>query len=385
MQVGVKLATVLLLVFALEQGQTSVQQRVQTIIPPGYQPVAADEKGLWLEMAEAEAELTKSPLLVTNRALTEYVSKVACAVAQEYCADIRVFIMSDPAFNAAMGPNGTMLINTGALVRIESPDQLAAVIAHELAHYTQAHSLRILQSARRRMAVASILSAGLGAATIGAGLPELIFAVSVINYSRKQELAADKLSLQFMQASGYDPSAAITVWQYLEEEEAAASAKQKKRSIFFSSHPRTEVRKAKLENLLNSATDPSAAAASNFVGVVQANYDQLMQEQLQSRDFGRISTLINRHESMGINLGDIAFYRGAARRIRAKEGDDAVAIKQYLLAAKHGKARAHRELGYLFNKAGNIAAAQHHFGQFLQHEPNATDRRMIRFYMQEQP
>lgn len=385
MQVVVNLAAFLLLVFALEQGQTSVQQRVQTIIPPGYQPVAADEKGLWLEMAEAEAELTKSPLLVTNRALTEYVSKVACAVAQEYCADIRVFVMSDPAFNAAMGPNGTMLINTGALVRIESPDQLAAVIAHELAHYTQAHSLRILQSARRRMAVASILSAGLGAATIGTGLPELIFAVSVINYSRKQELAADKLSLQFMQASGYDPSAAITVWQYLEEEEAAASAQQKKRSIFFSSHPRTQIRKAKLENLLKGATDTSAAVASSFVAVVQANYDQLMQEQLQNRDFGRISTLINRHESMGINLGDIAFYRGAALRIRAQAGDDAVAIQQYLLAAKHGKTRAHRELGYLFNKAGNIAAAQHHFGEFLQQEPNATDRQMIRFYLQEQP
>src|SRR5512137_192826 len=92
-------------------------------IPPGYRPeIARDERGLWMEMREYEAALAKSPLLVRDPALNDYVKGAMCRVAGPYCADVRVYLVRNSGFNASMAPNGMMQVWTGLLVRVTSED-----------------------------------------------------------------------------------------------------------------------------------------------------------------------------------------------------------------------------------------------------------------------
>ena len=70
---------------------------------PGTAPVAgSDEAELWYAMERAEAELKRSPLLVRDPALNEYVRGVACKAAGAHCRDLRVYVMDVPQFNASM-------------------------------------------------------------------------------------------------------------------------------------------------------------------------------------------------------------------------------------------------------------------------------------------
>ena len=82
------------------------------LIPPGYTPEQEkDEKGLWLEFEEIEAEMNKSALLVRDPELTNYVDRIVCRVAAEYCNDFRVYVVRNPNFNASMTATGMMPVS----------------------------------------------------------------------------------------------------------------------------------------------------------------------------------------------------------------------------------------------------------------------------------
>ena len=78
---------------------------------PGDAPVAGtDEDELWYAMQRAEADLQRSPQLVRDPALNDYVRKIACDVADDYCRDLRVYIVDLPEFHAWMAPNALWLL-----------------------------------------------------------------------------------------------------------------------------------------------------------------------------------------------------------------------------------------------------------------------------------
>ncbi|MCZ6771204.1 MAG: M48 family metalloprotease [Proteobacteria bacterium] len=365
----------------------------ELLIPPGYLPAAdakMDERGIWMEMDEAEQALKRSPLVVRDDTITDYVEDVVCRVAGEYCPDVRVYVMRNPYFNASMAPNGTMLIHTGLLVRMTSSDQLASIVGHELAHYTQKHSLRGLRAAKRRMTAGMLVSMGLAVGGVSSGgLPELIALASVMGFTRAQEAEADLLGVGFMEGSGYDPHASYAVWLHLEQEEANASVKRPKGPVFLSSHPAPDARAARLANAAEQLSEgletrnDASAPPELLVTMVQRNYASLLDEQVRQGDFGRLSTLLDRHEAIGIRSADVAFYRGESWRVRKGAGDHEHAIKAYETALSYDviNPRAHRELGYLLYKYSNSDQAAVHFRTYLEHEPDASDRAMIQFYI----
>ena len=343
-----------------------------------------------LEVRESEETLRHSPLVVSEPTVTDYIGDVMCRVAGEYCPDVRVYVVRNPTFNAGMAPNGMMIVNTGLLVRVTSSDQLASVIGHELAHYTLAHSLHRLRTAKKRMTAGALISMGLAAGGVSAfGLPDLLAMASVMGFTRAQESDADLLGLYFMEQSGYDPHASSRVWQYLEEEEAHASIKGAKRSWFLNSHPAPKVRTRRLSEAANEIVQPTEFAATSVVDpltlMIQTYYETLMDDQVKQGDFGRLMTLLDRHAVMGIRSEDVAFYRGEAWRVRQGAGDHEHAIKEYraaTTAASAIKPRAFRELGYLLYKHGQTDEAVAAFGQYLVLRPTASDREMVEFYME---
>ncbi len=197
----------------------AASEEIEHKIPPGYQPEEArDEQGIWMELLEYETMLQKSPLLVRDVELNIYLRTVVCEVAGDYCPDIHVYLLRNPGFNASMTATGMMQVWTGLLVRTTTTDELAAVIGHEIAHYTRLHTLERFRSIKAKLAAGSIFDMGLIIAT-GYSVPvgQFMAVMSVLAYSRSQESEADLLGARIMAEAGMDPHAAYRVWNHFIE------------------------------------------------------------------------------------------------------------------------------------------------------------------------
>jgi len=359
-------------------------------IQPGYKPTpqGKDEQGLWLEMQEYEQQLLRSPLLVRDPALNAYVKEITCKVAGPYCADMRVYIVRNPAFNASMAPNGTMIIWTGLLTRVSSGDELATVLGHEAAHFVRTHSITQWRSVKKGMAAGQILSLGLGLAT-GVLLPvgESFAALSALSFSRQQESEADLLGAQMMAGAGFDPHATYRVWDMLIAEDKRAVDKGEEGSGLLRTHPESEDRSRVLREWTTATYGPPAAPRQDaaFREAMAANYRLFMDDQIDTSRYSRTEFLLERHAALGVDPALIEYYRGEMFRQRAGEGDAARARDAYAASVATGRPvpEAYRNLGYLYTKAGDRQAAKEHFNRYLEAAPEADDRGMIEFYLQD--
>lgn len=115
-----------------------------------------------------------------------------------------VRVIEDDAVNAFSLPGGYVYVNKGLADLITNDDQLASVIAHEVAHITAKHAMKRLQGAYGAMVLeGAAIASGQGGMAAGVGLAadSLLFA-----NSRDDEFEADRLGVRYMKRAGYDPS-----------------------------------------------------------------------------------------------------------------------------------------------------------------------------------
>ena len=162
--------------------------------------------------------------------------------------EFHVVDMKEP--NAFALPGGFIYVSRGLLAIMNSEDELAAVLGHEIGHVAARHSAQ--QQARQRRwiplqvlagiggAAASVVSPELGQAVAGAG--QLPAALMMAKYSRRQEQEADRLGQQYIAADGWDPAALATCMDALTREQKLAGTGDPNRMSFFDTHPTTPSR-----------------------------------------------------------------------------------------------------------------------------------------------
>ncbi len=359
-------------------------------IPPGYEPEEArDEQGLWMELEEMERSLNKSALLVRDPDINNYITEIMCRVAAEYCDDFRVYVIRNPGFNASMTATGMMQIWTGLIIRANSTDEIAAVVGHEIAHYTRLHSLQRLRDMKAKLAAGSVFDIALLLATgYNTPLGQMTALMSVLSFSREQETEADLLGMRMLAEAAYNPHATYTVWQRIIAEEEAAAVKRREPSIFAKTHPASEQRASYLEALVVSTygqDDAEQVADDKLLAILNTHYLFLMEDQLDTNRFGRTKELLERHRSIGVEPSLVYYFYGEMFRQRDEEGDKQLAMDAYLHSIEAGGAPgdAYKNLGYLHLKTGDIVAAQVQFRKYLEVDPAADDRAMIEFYLEE--
>lgn len=156
--------------------------------------------------------------------------------------------------NAFVLPGGKVFVYTGILRYMSNDDELAAVVAHEVGHALARHGAERMSSGQLASVGGGLLQLGLGAKGVSAQNTELAmqaFGVAsqlgvILPYSRTQEYEADHIGLVLAAKAGYDPSAALTFWKKFVEAEKGA----KKTPEYFSTHPDTSKRIAKIEAAL---------------------------------------------------------------------------------------------------------------------------------------
>ena len=127
------------------------------------------------------------------------------------------FVLDSPEINAFATPDGYIFINSGLLAFLESEDQLAAVVAHEIGHVIAGHG--------RRQRLTDILGKTAGiAAHILTGRGEMqqvgdaTTRALIAGYGREMELEADKLGAEIIARAGYNPNAIIDALHVLKDQ-----------------------------------------------------------------------------------------------------------------------------------------------------------------------
>ena len=375
----------------LVSGVSSAEfERIEHKIPPGYTPSdAQDEQGLWHEIEEYERQLNKSALLVDDREIVDYISQLTCRVAGDYCNDIRIYVVRNPGFNASMTATGMMQIWTGLIVRSRSSDEIGAVIGHEIAHYTRLHTLERFRKARDSAAASSILDMGISVLT---GVPSpfatTAAALGGLSFNREQEQEADLLGAQLLAEAALDPHAAYRVWQNIVAEEEAAAVKRRKPGMFSQTHPDAQSRIDVTKEFVGARYGPPdrvLVTDEALLSLLNNHYLFLMEDQIDTNRFGRTQALLERHSEMGVDPGQIYYFYGEMFRQRGGDGDRQLAMSAYRHSIETTTAPpdAHRNLGYLYLKEKDLDQAKQHFRQFLAAEPDASDREMIEFYLEQ--
>jgi len=159
--------------------------------------------------------------------------------------DYAVFESASP--NAFVLPSGQIGVTTSLLALVQNDDQLAAVIGHEIGHVVARH-------AAERYSNTALTSAGLQIAqgVAGADRSRAVGALGSIGaqvgvllpFSRRDELEADRLGVDYMVRAGYRASEALAMWRLF------ASQRQSSAPEFTSTHPSDQTRIAALERYI---------------------------------------------------------------------------------------------------------------------------------------
>ncbi len=212
--------------------------------------MAIDEKELKFGFY-ADRLIVSSHTIVFNKTLNKRITEIGNRVAKASDrSDVKYTfrVVNDPTINAYAVAGGFVYINTGLLDTLESEDELAAILAHEIGHINKRHQINFIYAAHRG-AVAKEIAGIITGTTLGAlfetmakrysysyryfypsspyelgyrmgepigkGIGTAIVVSMIKGYGKKQELEADALAVQYTKKAGYNPNALISFFKRL--------------------------------------------------------------------------------------------------------------------------------------------------------------------------
>jgi predicted Zn-dependent protease len=165
--------------------------------------------------------------------------------------------LTTPDINAYAMPGGKIMVYSGLVEKLQLSDaEIAAVLGHEISHALREHTReRVSRDYEQKVALL-----GLAVITgVDPSVMDLADSVASVTFqlphSREQEAEADVMGLELMARAGYDPHAAITLWQKMIAAEKSAPPQ------FLSTHPASANRIAELERHIPQVLPLYQAAA----------------------------------------------------------------------------------------------------------------------------
>ncbi|MDX1452231.1 MAG: M48 family metalloprotease [Oleiphilaceae bacterium] len=217
----------------------------------------AEEKKLgqyWLRSLRRQVELYHNPIV------EEYFSHLVYSLAPAsgvQDSDFSLVIINSPSLNAFAVPGSVMGINAGLFLHAASEQEFAAVIAHELAHLSQRHYARRLESQAKSqpLQLAGLLASVVVMATAGteAGVAALASTQALgiekmLSFSRENEQEADRLGIRILNESAFDPRAMPAMFERMFRQNRLQGQQVPE---YLSTHPLSENRVADTRNRAN--------------------------------------------------------------------------------------------------------------------------------------
>ncbi|MDY6920065.1 MAG: M48 family metalloprotease [Pseudomonadota bacterium] len=305
----------------------------------------------WLRQLRSQAPIIHDPLLYDYLFNLVYRLAAASDIAEP---DLALVLIKSPAINAFAVPGGVLGLNGGLLLNARTEDEVASVIAHELAHLSQRHFARGLERSQQNSwaNLAAMLASVLVAATAGgdAGMAALATtqAASIdaqLRFSRANEREADRIGMQTLTRAGLNPMAMADFFEALQR---SMRYQGERPPEFLLTHPVTESRITEARARAAQAPAQSSSDSLEF---------QLMKARLAvefARDpSARIQELEQEKADSDAFL-EVTEYTLACAYLETNQLDKALASIDRLLDY-----RAHR-ITYLATKAEILTKAGHY-------------------------
>ena len=157
-------------------------------------------------------------------------------------------LIDSPMVNATCAPGGRITFYTGIINKLNlTDDEIAAIMGHEIAHAVREHGREQVSQALAQNVFSNVAlaTAGPGSAKSIDAANQIMQYVLVLPNSRQNETEADAIGLEIAARGGYDPRAAITLWEKMSKE-----SKGKNPPEFLSTHPSNQNRIKELAALM---------------------------------------------------------------------------------------------------------------------------------------
>ena len=337
----------------------------------------ADERALGEAfMREIRARLT----LVDDPLVERYVQSVGYRLAAS--SDRRdlaftFFVVEDDSLNAFAAPGGFIGLNSGMILATQSESELASVLAHEIAHVTQRHIVRAIDHASRSNlpVLAGILAAVIvGAHDVEAGQATAAAVIGTsaqrqINFTRQNEMEADRVGIRILADAGFDPRAMVGVFETLQ----SAARYSPRPPEYLSTHPVTT-------NRIAEARDRAARLPYRQHESSEQYY--LVRAKLRVRTAADARQVLDRlveEQATGHAQSTAAnAYGRAIAMIRLGREDDARAVLEQLVESYPDNLTFVDELAGTMLRSGNLPRALDLYSEGLALYPN--DRILVRGY-----
>jgi predicted Zn-dependent protease len=198
-------------------------------------------------------DIRNSGQVVEDPLVNEYINEVGNRVAAQTNDgdhDFTFFVVDDERINAFALPGGYIGVHTGLLEASRSEDELAGVLAHEVAHVTQRHIARAIHASSRQSLLSTAIMLGAmiaGAAGAGGDVMQAGMAVaqgtaaqSQINFTRSNEHEADRIGIAALADAGFDPYGMASFFDVMSRQNSRAP--DERSPAFLMTHPVTSSR-----------------------------------------------------------------------------------------------------------------------------------------------
>lgn len=179
--------------------------------------------------------------------------------------NVRILLINDRSLNAFVIDSQHIFIHTGMISKMDTPEKLQAVIAHEAAHIANGHIARRManiDSARSLaglgMALALVAAAASGRGDVAGGVALGIQSSAerqFLAHSRAEEASADQSGVRYMAAAGIDPLGAVQVHEVFAGQELLSVSRQ---DPYTRSHPLTRDRMRAMQRFVSAYAGKSA-------------------------------------------------------------------------------------------------------------------------------
>ena len=313
--------------------------------------------------------IRNSGMVVEDPQITEYINEIGHRIAvqsNDGDHEFTFFVVNDPRINAFALPGGYIGVHTGLIEASRNEDELAGVIAHEVAHVTQRHIARAVHAGSRQSMLSTALMLGaliLGAAGGDSDLAQAGLAVSQgtaaqqqINFTRSNEYEADRIGIQALTDAGFDAYGMASFFEVMSRQDT--SSPDQRIPEFLRSHPVTTERisearaRAKNYERVNSVDSPSYGIARSRIVVQRFDTPEKSVEHFEREPYARQT--------------DFERYGRAVAYQRDGRHDDANAIFEELIENDKKVIAYHIGLAQTQLALENYAASQETFDRAIE-------------------
>lgn len=405
---------------------------------PGEDVLGASEADLALVGERLAARRRCSPLRVEDARLEQTIRAVACRLDAERCPRLEVQLWNSPLPAMAVWPNGLLELSTGTLLRVVDEGELAALLAHALAHDRLGHRAQAVKAAQRALwprttrigmverpdvavpgspfalptYAASVVAgywrvtgATAGAMLGAAGMPlyapmvpfvpifvlggaatalpvpiDVDLEIAQLPFAPALEIEADREAAVLLERAGFDASVAAPLWARLVHERAVEVRAPDERPLI-DIHPVDPQRLGARTAPVGIRTTARTRREEGWSAVLAARRPAWLAREIGRGNGSASLALVDDLLAREPAAPDLSWAQAELLRRRGEAADleAARASLERLVREPRAPAAAWRSLGLVHDRQGRHAMAAAAYREFLARAPSAPERALLEY------